>query len=179
MNASLLPLTPDEFRRATIFKGVNVLDVEHVLVHCPLVRADTDTVILRAGQRVERLYVLVNGSVTVRLDSPLDQPVARFSEGEIFGEFSVIDGRPASAFVVAESPCRLLGIDREALSLLIGASPEIADNMLGILITRVRQSNRFIRMLQARLEGRPFSETASGDDDVIEDPTGTFAGDTI
>lgn len=179
MESTLLPLTPEEFRRTTIFRGVNALDVEHVLVTCPLVRAETDTVILRAGQMVERLYVIVNGSVTVRLESALDEPVARFAEGEIFGEFSVIDGRAASAFVVAESPCRLLGIDRESLRNLISASPEIADNMLGTLIARVRQSNRFIRMLQAKLEGRPFSETKSGDDDVIEDPTDTFAGDTI
>ena len=85
---------------------------------------------------------MLRGKVSVRLGSPDTSVVAQLRPGEIIGEMSVIDGEPTSAFVVAEEKCRLLGLDREALSELFRRTPYPANNMLTVLTQRIRNSNR-------------------------------------
>ena len=119
---------------------------------CPLLRIDEGRVIIAAGQPNERMYIVLRGEVSVRLDSLDSAPVATLSRGDVFGELSVIDGEPASAFVVAETRCRLLGLDRDALWELFKRTPYIANNLLAILSRRVRTSNVQLEEYQMRLK---------------------------
>ncbi len=48
---------------------------------------------------------------------------------------------PTSAFVVSRTPCRLVGIDQEALWKLFGKTRQVANNLLTLLSQRIRNSN--------------------------------------
>lgn len=166
MSDTILTISPLEFSRLSVFKSVSMVDVEPILLKCPLLRVEEGTVVISAGQPSERMYVLLRGEVSVRLDSVQGEPVARLGGGEVFGEFAVIDGQPASAFVVAETPCRLLGLNREALWEMLGRSPYVANNLLGILTRRMREANSHMKVLQRRL-----GENVPDDELIIDDPT--------
>ena len=157
-----LPLHAEALRKLPIFRGVAIADVAPILADCARVRIEPGAVIVAPGEPPHRLYVILDGEVSVRLQSLDAGPVARFGAGEIFGELSVIDGLPASAYVVAESRCRLLGLDRDALWRLFGKSPHVASNLLAILTQRLRASNERIAELERR--------APPGGEDDIEDP---------
>lgn len=141
MSDTILSINPAEFNQIPLFSSVSIFDVEDILMKCPLLRIDKGRVIIAAGQPNERMYIVLRGEVSVRLDSLEAPAVATLVRGDVFGELSVIDGEPTSAFVVAESRCRLLGLDREALWELFRRTPYVANNLLTILSRRVRTSN--------------------------------------
>lgn len=151
MSDTILTINPAEFNQIPLFSSVSIFDVEDVLLKCPLLRVDEGRVIIAAGQPNERIYIVLRGEVSVRLDSLEAPPVAILSRGDVIGELSVIDGEPTSAFVVAESRCRLLGLDRDALWELFRRTPYVANNLLAILSRRVRASNRQLEEFQHRM----------------------------
>jgi CRP-like cAMP-binding protein len=96
---------------------------------------------------------VIEGTLQVRLDSLENPPVARITAGEMFGELSVIDGDYTSAFVVTETPCRILGLDGDVLWELFRRTPYVAHNLLSMLAKRLRYSNKIIEGLQSKLSG--------------------------
>ena len=154
MSDTILSINLAEFGQIPLFRSVSIFDVEDVLLKCPLLRIDEGRVIIAADQPNERMYIVLRGSVSIRLDTLDSPPVAHLTRGEVFGELSVIDGEPTSAFVVAEERCRLLGLDRDALWELFRRTPYIANNLLTILSRRVRTSNVQLEEYQNRL--KPF-----------------------
>jgi CRP-like cAMP-binding protein len=165
MSDTILTINPAEFNKLPLFKSVSIFDVEDILVKCPLLRIDEGRVIIAAGQANERMYIVLRGEVSVRLESPGNAPVARLGAGEVFGELSVIDGEPTSAYVVAEQRCRLLGLDRDALWELFRRTPYLANNLVTILTRRIRNSNKQYEELQRRTKG---IETGLEEDDSDE-----------
>ena len=152
MSDTILSINLAEFDQIPLFGSVSIFDVEDVLLKCPLLRIDKGRVIIVADQPNERMYIVLRGSVSIRLDTLDSPPVAHLSRGEVFGELSVIDGEPTSAFVVAEERCRLLGLDRDALWELFRRTPYVANNLLTILSRRVRTSNVQLEEYQSRLK---------------------------
>ena len=168
MSDTILTINPAEFNRLPLFKSVSVFDVEDILLKCPLLRIDEGRVIIAAGQPNERMYIVLRGEVSVRLESPDNEPVARLGAGEVFGELSVIDGEPTSAYVVAEQRCRLLGLDRDALWELFRRTPYLANNLLTILTRRIRNSNKQYEELQRRASGVEAPEDDNDDSDELK-----------
>jgi CRP-like cAMP-binding protein len=70
----------------------------------------------------------------------------------MFGELSVIDGEYTSAFVVTETPCRIMGLDGEVLWELFKRTPYVAHNLLSMLAKRLRNSNKVIESLQGKIK---------------------------
>ncbi len=163
MSDTILTINPAEFHQIPLFASVSMFDVEDVILRCPLLRVDEGRVVIAAGQPNERMYIVLRGEVSVRLDSLDAPPVARLGRGEIFGEMSVIDGEPTSAYVVAETRCRLLGLDRDALWELFKRTPYVANNLLTILTRRIRTSNLQLEQFQRRAAGLDDSEPEDPD----------------
>ncbi|MGK0169382.1 MAG: CRP-like cAMP-binding protein [Gammaproteobacteria bacterium] len=152
MSDTILTINPAEFNQIPLFSSVSMFDVEDIILKCPLLRIDTGRVIIAAGQPNERMYIVLRGEVSVRLDTLESQSVATLTRGDVFGELSVIDSEPTSAYVVAESRCRLLGLDRDALWELFRRTPYIANNLLAILSRRVRTSNVQLEHYQGQIK---------------------------
>ncbi|MEJ7734175.1 MAG: diguanylate cyclase, partial [Polyangiaceae bacterium] len=68
-------------------------------------------------------------------------PVAWLEAGETVGELSVLDPSPASAWVVAAAPSRLLAVDEGTFWRVVDASHEFAVNLLLLLAQRLRANN--------------------------------------
>jgi len=146
-----MTITAEELHRLSLFKSTQFDDIEDVLMQASVLRIDPGRVVIAAGQPNKRLYLVVEGKLQVRLDSLENPPVARIGQGEMFGELSVIDGEYTSAFVVTETPCRIMGIDGDVLWELFRRTPYVAHNLLSMLTKRLRDSNRIIEGLQSRL----------------------------
>jgi CRP-like cAMP-binding protein len=150
--SSSMTITPEELHRLSLFKSTQFDDIEDVLTQASVLRVDAGRIVIAAGQPNKRLYIVIEGRLQVRLDSLENPPVARIGEGEMFGELSVIDGEYTSAFVVTETPCRIMGIDGEVLWELFKRTPYVAQNLLSMLAKRLRNSNKVIESLQGKIK---------------------------
>jgi serine phosphatase RsbU (regulator of sigma subunit) len=105
---------------------------------------------LRAGQVIfeqessgDDLYVVESGEVQVTrlLENGMEDVIAILGVGEIFGEMAVLEQRPRSARVVAQSDVTLLSISRQTFDYLVEESPAVAVHLLQRISSRLRQRN--------------------------------------
>jgi CRP-like cAMP-binding protein len=137
-----MSISPAEFSKIALFKSLSYEDLEDVLFKCVLLRIEPGSVVIAPGQPNRRLYILVRGEMSIHLNDVNAEPVATLQRGDVFGELSVIDAQPASAYVVARAPCRLLGIDKDSWWEMFRLTPNIAINLMNILARRIRDTNR-------------------------------------
>ncbi len=98
-------------------------------------RYEPGDVIVREGGRTETLFVVLSGTAKVVRNG---RTVARRSEGEFFGEISMIDLRPRVASVVADTQMRCLVLYHHDLRRLVTGDAQVAWNLLQTLAGRVR-----------------------------------------
>lgn len=77
-------------------------------------RVPAGTMLITEGKQIDSMFILLDGRMAVSLKGI--GVVATLSSGEIMGEMSLIDARPPSASVSAESDCVVLVIPRQALN---------------------------------------------------------------
>jgi diguanylate cyclase (GGDEF)-like protein/PAS domain S-box-containing protein len=138
-------VTSEDLSRLRLFKGVALASISKLLNACEVRELDAGHTLLAAGQLNNCLYLLLSGRLKVCLDASRGDPLAIIEPGESAGEISVMDQQPTSAYVVAESPSRLLVVSRETFWKLVDASHEVASNLLSILAQRLRGTNLAIR----------------------------------
>jgi sigma-B regulation protein RsbU (phosphoserine phosphatase) len=79
--------------------------------------------------------------VTRLLENGMEDVIAILGVGEIFGEMAVLEQRPRSARVVAQSDVTLLSISRQTFDYLVEESPAVAVHLLQRISSRLRQRN--------------------------------------
>ena len=93
-----------------------------------------DTV-LRQGERGADAFVILSGHALVVRDG---REVARLGAGQFFGEVAMLDGRPRTADVVADSRLRCVALSRETVKGALRAEPDLAWRVLEVLAGRIR-----------------------------------------
>lgn len=82
--------------------------------------------------------IVVDGQATVRRDG---RQLAQLSAGDVIGEMSLIDGKPRSATVTADTNMTLLVIHGRAFKPLLQSVPGMAEGILTALAERLRQAD--------------------------------------
>lgn len=110
-----------------------------------LFRQQTDTVqlapgdfLFREGDKRDKMYVLLDGEMDVRLG---DYVVETAKEGSLIGEMALIDDSPRAANAMAKSACRLAAIDQRRFHFLIQQHPHFATHVMKELANRLRRMN--------------------------------------
>lgn len=124
-----------------LFRHVAPESVEGVLECCRHIQLRKNDILMRQGEVNECLYIILDGELSVRLDSPDSDPVIVLGAGETVGEMSLIDHKGASAYVCATRDSTLLALDEETLWGLVTVSHAAACNLLHVLTSRLRNSN--------------------------------------
>jgi acetate kinase len=94
--------------------------------------------ILRMGQCVDSIGVIMSGKVEVRRDAAAGaagNPV--LEKGQIFGEMSLLTGEPAIADVIAAASTRIVHVSHEALTVEISRNLQAAQGFGRLLTTRL------------------------------------------
>lgn len=148
-----------------LFANVEPEAIEGLLEACPRRELAEGAVLIRLGETNRTLYLILDGRLRVHLDSPDNPPLAVLESGESVGELSLIDHKPASAWIVADTAATLLAVDQERFWSLVHASHAVACNMLGILAQRLRQSDAAItegRQLQQLYKRHATTDDLTG-----------------
>jgi len=102
--------------------------------------------LLQEGQANSRLFIVLKGSVSVKLPKRASRvsevKLATLGGGDIFGEYSLFDGQPVSATVYAVQPTRLAWLDKSALDAFVDSHREagrrVYESIARILVGRLR-----------------------------------------
>jgi CRP/FNR family transcriptional regulator, cyclic AMP receptor protein len=95
------------------------------------------TVIVRAGERGDDFFVILDGAASVV--RPRGLPSIPLGPGSHFGEMALIDGEARSATVVAETDVHCLRLSRGPFLRLVRSEPAVAVVLLRHLAARVRE----------------------------------------
>lgn len=128
-------------RKVTLFSSLNDDELHQVagnLLYAPFVAGD---VVTPQGAVAHWLYILVEGSVEVVLDTERGQhrSLARIDAGGadcVFGEMGLLTGAPRSASVVALTDVECYRLDKAGFEAVMHARPAIADEISHIIAER-------------------------------------------
>jgi CRP-like cAMP-binding protein len=91
------------------------LDIDWIINTGAKQSISRDTVLVRQGQPVDALLFVLKGGFKVTLPSKNDVEIARLGAGEIIGEVSFVDSKPASASVTALEDSVVFAVERQKL----------------------------------------------------------------
>lgn len=93
--------------------------------------------ILRQGQKGEALYLVRSGKVSVWAETPEGRKrLAELSEGENFGEVSILTGEICNASVTAEGEAELFALPPGEVREVVKANPVLAEKMARAVASR-------------------------------------------
>jgi CRP/FNR family cyclic AMP-dependent transcriptional regulator len=112
-----------------------------------------------AGQRIygpgdagDCLYIVRRGRVTISVEDNMGELItlAENEPGDVFGEFSLLDGGPRTAYAEAGEPTEALRLDRDALLELVNSHPHSALDLLTMVGRRLRATEELLRTRVSR-----------------------------
>jgi CRP/FNR family cyclic AMP-dependent transcriptional regulator len=126
--------------------GDQLLLLTLVLLRKPYPRNST---VVAAGDPADALYIVVSGRLKVMMSDKEGREVilAILNQGDFFGEIGLIDQAPRSATVMTIESCELLTITRTDFMKCLQKNFNLAMNVIGGLVKRLREADRKIGSL--------------------------------
>ena len=113
------------------------------------------TVLFRAGDPGDKLYLILDGKVRISREVPGlgEEALAVLGPGDYFGEMALVDDAPRSADARVHERCKLLAIQKDEMQHLLflhkDLAYEILWNVVRTLSARLRETNEKMTFLAA------------------------------
>jgi CRP/FNR family transcriptional regulator, cyclic AMP receptor protein len=124
--------------RVPIFQDLSKSDLTTVARYTQQVMQPAGAVLARQGTQGREFSLIVDGRVRVEVDGRV---VARLGPGDFFGEISLIDGKPRTASVIADTPLDLLVIRWSMFLPLLEHVKTLPRKLLVALCERLREAD--------------------------------------
>jgi len=137
------------FRKVPLFEVLKDEDLE-AIARVTITRSyDKDQGIILAEEEGDALFIIASGQVKVSIvsENGREMILSLLGEGAVFGELSLLDGKPRSANVVATQDTALYMVHRADFLQLVYKVPQIAIGLLAELAARLRKTDRKIEGL--------------------------------
>ena len=148
---------PDQAQKASLLKQASLfasLDAEELRLiarYSGYRNFASGDEIFAQGSHREELYLIRSGTVAIRraIEGEAAQEIARFVDGEVFGELDLLDTAPRTASAVAEGETTLLVFpDRHEFADILEEHPgqfaRILRQLLGVIAGRIRAIDKLI-----------------------------------
>ncbi|MDP6125756.1 MAG: Crp/Fnr family transcriptional regulator [Candidatus Latescibacteria bacterium] len=144
-----MELTEQALKQVPLFSGLNDQDLAALAQVTVSKRFPKENLIVLAEDEGNSLFVIVTGRVKVSITSEDGREVifSLLSDGECFGEMSLLDGQPRSATVTAASDTDVLMLRRQDFLRLLEQVPQIGIKLLSVFTGRLRRADRKIESL--------------------------------
>ena len=95
-------------------------------------------VIFRAGDPGEELFVIRDGTVGIEVKGVI---VEHLGSSDIFGEMALVEAKPRSATVIAETDCVVVPISEKQFLTMVEYAPSFSLAVIRTLAHRLREAN--------------------------------------
>jgi CRP-like cAMP-binding protein len=128
----------DVLRKVPLFGNLSQRHLNIIAKHADEVRLGEGKILARQGEQGQEFLLIVEGSARVERNGKL---IAKLAAGDFFGEMSLIDGKPRTATVIAETPITLLVIHTRSFGYLLDTVPGLQKKVLVTLCERLRKAD--------------------------------------
>ncbi|MDD3884792.1 MAG: mechanosensitive ion channel family protein [Gallionella sp.] len=134
-----LALRHKTLRRIALFAQLTDAELQTLAEHLKYVSYVSGDVIARQGEASEHwLFIIIRGEAEVFLpDLRAGRRVLNvLTEGDFFGEMSLLTGSPRVASVIARTDLECYRLDKESFEEILRARPAIAEEVTNVLMVR-------------------------------------------
>ncbi|RJP87112.1 MAG: DUF4388 domain-containing protein [Desulfobacteraceae bacterium] len=136
---SHLPDNVQELNNFSIFKTLEYNEVAEIASYFKVQEFKTGQIVLRKGDRGEKLFIVLSGSVEIIGD--YGTPIAVLGKGEIFGEMSLLTGNPVSTKVRVLEDTKAMYISASHFRMIINRYSPLQMYFARLLVQRLAKSN--------------------------------------
>jgi len=129
----------DLLGKIPLFSRLSQRQLNGVAKYADEVQIRKGAVLAKQGAQGLEAIIIVDGRARVETDG---KAIAELGPGDVVGEMSVIDGKPRSATVIAETPMNLLVLHRRDFMSVLETVPGLQRKLLVTLCERVRQADQ-------------------------------------
>ncbi|MCL4449263.1 MAG: cyclic nucleotide-binding domain-containing protein [Actinobacteria bacterium] len=122
-----------------LFSACSKSELEVIARLIEQVKISNGKVLCNEGELGREFFFILNGTATVQRGG---SKIATLTEGQYFGELSLLDKMPRSATVTASTNMTLLVIDRRQFIGILDAFPSISRKLLAAMASRIRESDQ-------------------------------------
>ena len=97
-----------------------------------------DKVILKKGDRGSRLYIVLSGTVAVMKGA--DEVLGEMTQGEIFGEMSLLSGEPVMTSIYSRTPVRVATLSAKDFKHVLNKFPILQVFFYRLLVNRAQMN---------------------------------------
>jgi CRP/FNR family cyclic AMP-dependent transcriptional regulator len=126
-------------RNVPLFGQLSQRQLNAVARHVDEIQLRKGAVLAKQGAQGLEAIIIVDGRARVVTDG---KEIAELTAGDVVGEMSVIDGKPRSATVIAQTPMDLLVLHRRDFVFLLETVPGLQRKLLVTLCQRVREADQ-------------------------------------
>lgn len=120
---------------------------------------DRGSVLVQEGSRIEAIYLVLSGVLSVTLGGAAGREIARLGPGQVVGEMSFLEDRPASATVRALEGTEVLAIARDVVEAKLRQDTAFSAHLYrGLAIVTSRRLRNAVGQLGRWLETEPVAE---------------------
>src|SRR5204863_7380897 len=113
-------------------------------------------VLVQEGSRIETLYVVLSGVLSVTIGGADGREIARLGPGQIIGEMSFLEDRPASATVRSLESSEVLALDRAIVETKLRQDTAFSAHLYrGLAVVTSRRLRNVVGELERWLETEP------------------------
>lgn len=156
-------------RKALVLFGVlDDLDIEWLASVGRPMRTPTGTRITTEGEPVDDMLVVMDGVYSISLARLGGAEIDRALPGEILGEMSFVDSRPASATVTASTASTVLAIPKDEIQFRLDDDAPFAARFyraLAMVLSERLRSRAGLRRVAGGAQAAPAPPGAAPDDD--------------
>ena len=140
----------EDLQKLTLFSKVDFANFSHLLGDFKEQVLKEDHILISPERTNDYVYIILEGTLRIHLDSPEHPPLTFLRSGDTVGEMSFFGNHYPTAWVIANENCRLVKISADTFFSLIEISHHFAVNLLFMLARRVRTGNDAIEKSEKR-----------------------------
>lgn len=129
----------ERLRAVPLFSNLSKKDVAAIAKATDEVTFPAGHQLITEGELGNEAFVMLRGSCTVTRNG---KKVATLSDGDVIGEYTILEHAPRVASVTCDDECVMLVIDRRHFAALLESTPALAIKFLQELAGRLRELDR-------------------------------------
>ena len=153
------PVPPDDITLIAgfpLFRGIDLREISEPLGISEFIDLRQGDILVKPTEPNTRLFILIRGKLSVHTEMDRN-PVAILRPGDCIGEMSLFEGELPSAFVLSVDTAKVLAIHKEIIWRLVDSSSTFAQNLLHLLLQRIRSGNQSLSEIQEKLQVQEIS----------------------
>jgi CRP-like cAMP-binding protein len=131
----------DLLKKVPLFNNLSKRHLREIGKHVDQVQVKTGWVLAEQGEKGREFIFIVEGKARVEKDGKV---IRQLSGGDFFGEISLIDGKPRTASVTAETDMTALVVHKPSFDHLLNTIPGLQKKILISLCDYLRRVEKAI-----------------------------------